>query len=260
MSRTASAGAGALPRWLVVAGSAAILFHLTAVVIPILDTPSGPWVTGDGPRTLDAPEFAHAANGLAALHTDYLRVAHSFQFVTSDRPGNIPGVRFEVLLRDKDGTLMETLRFPDPNANPWVRHRQELLARQLTPDLPVPSPQSDVIPPPGEKPPEVWIWALHGEDLMGEPAPPPSGSKVPLELKKVPQHRVPRANVRGVMQPSEVALVLARSYARSLCRSHGAATAEVVRYTREPVSPSVVMGNGLPDLDEVVASFGEMSE
>src|SRR5579885_2498210 len=81
MSRTASAGAGALPRWLVVAGSAAILFHLTAVVIPILDTPSGPWVTGDGPRTLDAPEFAHAANGLAALHTDYLRVAHSFQFV-----------------------------------------------------------------------------------------------------------------------------------------------------------------------------------
>jgi hypothetical protein len=259
MSRVQSVSGGALPRWAVVAGSAAILYHLTAIILPILDMPSGPWVTGDGPRPMSAPEFAHALSGLSTLQADYLRIAHNYHFV-SNRPGDLPGVRFEVRLRDRDGTLMETLQFPDPGANPWVRHREELLASGLAPDLPVQPPQSEIIPPPGEKPQEVWIWALKGEDLSGEPAPLPAGTKVPLELRKVPQHRVPRANVRGVMQPTELALVLTRSYARSLCRTHGAATAEIIRYTREPVYYSVLLGNGVPDLEDVVASFGEMSE
>jgi hypothetical protein len=259
MPRLPSAGAAALPRWLVVAGSAVIVYHLAAVLVPILDMPSGPWVTGEGPRPVPAPEFARAANGLAGFHADYLRIAHSYHFV-SNRPGDIPGVRFEVRLRDKDGTLMESLPFPDPNANPWVRHRQELLASGLAPDLPVQPPQSEVIPPPGQSPPQVWIWALKGEDLAGEPSPLLPGSKIPLELRRVAQHRVPRANVRSVMQPSEWGLVLARSYARALCRRHGAATAEIIRYTREPVSYAVLTGNGIPDLDEVVASFGEMTE
>src|SRR5262249_54167751 len=144
-----------------VAGSAAIVYHLAAITIPILDMPSGQWVTGEGPRMLDAPEFAHAAAGLSNWHADYLRVTHDFHFV-SNKPGEIPGVRFEVRLREKDGTLMETLQFPDPNANPWLRHRQELFARFFAPDQPVESPRSDVIYPAGQEP-LIPLWAIHGE-------------------------------------------------------------------------------------------------
>jgi hypothetical protein len=255
-----SASGNPLPRWLIVVGSAAIVFHLTAIIIPILDMPSGPWVTGDGARPMSAPEFAHAANGLATVHAEYLRLAHSYHFA-SNRPGDIPGVQFEVRLRDKDGTLMETLQFPDPNANPWVRHRQEILASALAPDLPLPPSQSEVIPPAGEKVPNVDLWAIKGEDFSGKlgAMPPPADGKAPLELRSVPQHRVPR-NRGQVWRPSEWSLVLARSYARHLCHAHGAATAEIVRHTREPVSYSVLLGNGVPDLDELVASFGEVSE
>jgi hypothetical protein len=63
------------------------------------------------------------------------------------------------------------------------------------------------------------------------------------------------------MRPTEWALVLARAYARHLCRSHGAATAEIVRHTREPVTPAVLFGNDVsaPDFEELLASFGAMS-
>ena len=42
MQRIPSAGGG-LPRWLIVAGSAAILFHLTAIIVSYLNVPNGPW-------------------------------------------------------------------------------------------------------------------------------------------------------------------------------------------------------------------------
>jgi hypothetical protein len=243
---------------LIVAGSLAILYHLAAIIIPILDVPSGPWVTPEGPRPLAAPEFAHGANGLATLHAEYFRIAHGYHFV-SNRPGDIPGVQIEVRLRDKDGTLMETLRFPDPAANAWVRHRQEVLASALAPDLPVESPRSEVIPAPGQQPTTLAIWALAGEDLAGlSDVPPPTDSKLPLELRRVVQHRLPR--YRAAMRPTEWSLLLARSYARYLCREHGAASAEIVRHTREPVPYGVLTGARTPDLDEVVASYGEMSE
>jgi hypothetical protein len=252
--------ASALPRWLVVAGSALILYHLAAVIVPILDVPSGPWVTGEGPRPVAPPEFAHVASGLSTVQADYLRVAHSYHF-DSNRPGDLPGVEFEVRLRDRDGTLMETVRFPDPGANPWLRHRQELLARGLAPDLPVQPPQSEVIPPAGEKVPMLDIWALHGEDFSGKPAAAPPDSKLPLELRSVPQHRIPRPPMgRSVMRPPEWALVLARSYSRYLCRTHGAASAEIIRHTREPVSYAVLMGSPAQEPEEIVASYGEMSE
>jgi hypothetical protein len=257
MPRVPSASGGALPRWLIVGGSAAILFHLAAIIIPILDMPSGPWAKPMMPRERPEPEFAHAAGGLATLHADYPSIAHSYHFV-SNRPGDIPGVELDVILRDEDGTLMKTLRFPDPDANPWLRHRQGILASALAPDLPVESPKSDVIPPPLENP-VVDVWALQGEEFPPRPdVQPPADNKAPLALRKVPKHLVPR--YRNVWGPSEWSLVLVRSYARYLCRTHGADTAEFVRHTREPVSYSVLLGNGAPELDEIVASYGRMKK
>ncbi|HEX5271215.1 MAG TPA: hypothetical protein VFW33_12030, partial [Gemmataceae bacterium] len=248
---------GAPPGWLVAAGSAVIVFHLAAIVIPVLDTPSGPWATPMGRMPGDAPAFAHEAAPLANLHSDYLRVAHSYSFVTN-RPGDIPGVRFEAVLRDKEGNVT-TLKFPDPNANPWVRHRQELLATLLAPDLPAEKPLSDVIAPPGEKPAMVDIWALPGEDFTASAGPPtaPPDRKLPLHLEHVPQFRL---RYRDYWKPTDLSVVLARSYARYLCRAHGAASAEIVRYTREPVAPDVLFGRDAVDLTETVASYGEKTE
>jgi hypothetical protein len=259
MPAAPSSRGSALPRWLIAAGSAVIVFHLAAVIIPVLDTPSGPWATPMGQVPADPPNFAHEAAGLANLHGDYLRVVHSYHFVTN-RPANIPGVRFEAVLRDQDGNVTRTLQFPDPSANPWVRHRQELLATLLAPDLPAEKPLSDIIAAPGQKPPTVDIWALPGEDFTASAAPLliPPDRKQPLHLERVPQHRVPR--YRDTAKPTELSLVLSRSYARYLCRANGAASAEIVRHTREPVSPDVILGGDTVDLTETVASYGEKSE
>jgi hypothetical protein len=248
----------ALPRWLIVAGSAVIVFHLVAIVIPTLDMPGGPWATPMGRTASSPPEFAHAAAGVADLHGDYLRVVHGYHFV-SNRPGDIPGVRFEAVLRDKDGNVTKTLTFPDPDANPWVRHRQEVLASSLAPDLPAEKPASDIIAPPGQKPLMVDIWAMPGEDFTSNAGPPGGAGdrNPPLHLERVPQHRL---RYRDYARPSEWSLVLARSYARYLCRTNGSASAEIVRHTRNAVGPDVLFGGDQVDLTEIVASFGEKSE
>jgi hypothetical protein len=249
---------GALPRWLIAAASAVIVFHLVAIVLPVLDTPSGPWPTPMGRMPADPPSFAHETAGLANLHADYLRVVHSYHFVTN-RPADIPGVRFEAVLRFPDGTT-KTRPFPDPDANRWVRHRQEVLAASLAPDMPAEKPASDIIAPPGQKPTMVDVWALPGEDFTASAGPPPvvaPDRKLPLHLEHAPQHRL---RYRDYWRPSEWSLVLAHSYARYLCRANGAASAEIVRYTREPVAPDVLLGGDGVDLSEIVASFGEKSE
>jgi hypothetical protein len=261
MLRAPSASGSPLPNWLVAAWSVAILLHLVAIIIPILDTPSGPWVTPTGHAMAEPPEFAHAASGLATLHGKYFRVAHSYHFV-SNRPADLPGVQFEVLLRDADGNLLNTLRFPDPNANPWVRHRQEVLASALAPDISVAPPGGEVIAAPGATVPTVAIWTLPDDlfpgGLGGNPAPAPTDRTVHLRLRTTPQHLIPRT--RGVMRPTDWSLILARSYARYLCRAYGAQTAEIVRHTREPVSPGVLFGNetSAQAFEDLVATFGEM--
>jgi hypothetical protein len=267
MPRVPLPGGGAVPRWLIVAGSAAILCHLAAILIPILDVPSGPWVTPMGPNRADPPEFAHAVRGLATPHAEYLRVAHSYQFITN-RPGDIPAVEFDVRLKDQQGNLIDTLHFPDPNANLWVRHRQELLAGQLALDVPVERPGGERLPPPGQAPPTLAYWALPGDRLPAGAAGADEGEpRYRLETWSedlVRQLWLPgkRPPDRPPTQPSEWSLTLARSYARYLCRAYGAASVEIVRHRREPVSPAVLFGNQPPPQAFVdqVASFGGMSQ
>jgi hypothetical protein len=263
MPRPPLASGGPLPRWLVAVGSAAIIFHLAAIIVPVLDVPSGPWFTRQGPQQADAPAFAHAATDLAKLHAEYLRVANSYYFV-SNRPADFPAVQFEVRLRDKDGAELKTLPFPDPEANPWVRHRQELLAGALAFDVPVERPTGSDIIYPGGQIPEVQFWTVEGENLKPQsgqpPPPPPMDAKVLRKLsEKLSQNNVPRN--REVMRPADLALILARSYARHLCRTHGAASAEIIRHVREPVPPASLYGQEAPTgaFDEFQASFGRMT-
>lgn len=263
MPRAPSPSAGPLPRWLVVAGSAVILYHLAAIIIPVLDVRSGPWPTPMGPDMALPPEFAHSAADLSTPQGKYLRVAHSYHFI-SDRPADVPVSQFEVRLRDAQGKLMgEPLRIPDPQANLWVRHRQEVLASALGVDFPAQQQGGEALPPAGQQVPTLDIWLPPEARIPGEPggaSPESAGDrKVQLRLRKVPLHLIPRDP--GVRRPSEWSLIVARSYARHLCRAHGAATAEIVRLSRDPVPPAVLFKEATPDdaFAERAASFGEMS-
>ena len=65
------------------------------------------------------------------------------------------------------GKPISTLRFPDAQANPWVRHRQRLLASALAPDFPVAPLGGEFIPPPGGKVPTFDIWLMPAERIAG---------------------------------------------------------------------------------------------
>jgi hypothetical protein len=252
---------GALPPWLVFAGTVGIVLHLIAVVLPILNAPSGPWATPGGRSVEESPRFAQAGSNLSIWHTRYLRLGQNYHQILN-RPGDIPGVELEVRLRNNEGELIRTLKIPDPEANPWVRHRQELLVRSLAPDLPVDPPGQEMIAAPGRTVPTQAIWVLPEERFPDEKAGQQSSTQVDraiqLRLREVPQHLVPRN--RSVMRPSEWSMLQARSYARHLCREYGAATAEILRHTSEPISPTILFESEPgATFDELVASYGEVS-
>jgi hypothetical protein len=171
-----------------------------------------------------------------------LQMAHNYHF-DSNR-NDFSAVKFEVLLRDQDGTLIKTLRFPEENANFWVRQKQNLLALGLGGDEPVQPPRGEVIPAPGQKVKTVTIWDNVGNDRT-------------LHLKEVPEHLVPRE--RPVYAPGEWTRVLAKAYCRYLCREYGAASAELVRHSREPILPVIMFSpEPMPNaFEEMVCSFGE---
>jgi hypothetical protein len=253
MHQPLSPTSGAPPRWVVFLGSAAILYHFAAITLAVLDLKSGPWPGG----VAEAPAFAQSASVLSTIHGDCLRVVHSYDF-TSNRPSDLPGVEFEVRLMDADGKVFQTLRFPDQSANFWVRQRQDLLARNLAPDQPLQPPGAELLAAPGQEVPTVSFWALPNDFGPNGGKPLAPGEKPELRLETVDYNHVPRN--RPLMKPTDWALVLERSYARYLCRKHGAASAEVIRHTREPVTPAVLFGNATPPnaLEDLVASFGKV--
>lgn len=231
-----------LPRWLVWVASLAILFHLGAVTFRVLAVPSGPWPSMEGLTMYSPPQFAFTiTSSTLPGYLQPLKLAHHYHFDTN-RPGQ-PGVYFTVKLRDEAGSEIATVEVPNKNAPCWVRHREEMLARWLGNDIPVPPPQGEVIAPPQGQVPTVQIW---------DP-----GDNRALKLRTVPEHLVPRD--RPVMRPSEFALVLARSYSRHLCRHHGAASAELSRHHKDAYPPNVLSLDNIPAgaFDEQVSIFGE---
>src|SRR5262245_32114801 len=124
-----------LPGWLLLAGSAALGLHLFAVLILALAAPSGPWPTDFGRSMSLEPQFAGAINGLTTrYYLQPLGMTHNYHFVANHTAA--PDVYFEVRLSDKSGRTLKTVRFPERDANFWVRHRQHLLAQRLADDQP----------------------------------------------------------------------------------------------------------------------------
>ncbi len=234
-----------LPGWLVVLGSLVIAGHLVAIAglaLAVRTEPMGTPLGGGEPAVYAAPQFAQSIYDVAGpYYLRFLRMTQPYHFATN-RPGH-PGVIFEVRLRDADGKETATLKFPDPKANAWVRHRQSLLARGLSLDEPVEALRGEAIAAPGQQVQNVEFWDGTDEHQV--------------RLKTAAQHLMPRE--RPVTRPTKWADVLAHSYARYLCRAHGAASAEVTRRMHNSIPPFILFEPPPPGLfDDFTANFGEL--
>jgi len=234
---------GPLPRWVILGGSGLIVFHFLAVGAVVLAAPSGPWPMNFGAGTALGPPFAAAINQFTAPR--YLRPLHMTQdYHFASNVSGRASVFFEVHLKDQAGKVVKTLKFPDDKASFYVRHRQRLLAQGLDNDLPVQPPQGEQVFPSGQGPPTVHLW--HG--VEGDPI---------LRLTKVSELELPRN--RPLSRPSEGSVLLAQAYARYLCREHGAASAEVVRHSRNALLPDILFVSPVPAeaFTDQVCIFGE---
>jgi hypothetical protein len=252
MSNRASPPSTPLPRWLILLASIVIVFHLSAVGLRALAVPSGPWPTPQGPNTVAPPAFALDLYQWLPEH--YLKVIqwplsapHNYHF-PSNRPGQ-PAVSLEVHLQDAAGQELATVSIPDPAANFWVRHRQTLVANALGFDMPVTPPhQMEQVAAPGKQVKKVPVWEPKGPNR--------------LQLEDVDENLLLEKVQRqpGLMQPPELTMLFLRSYVRYLCRTHGAARAEVVRHHHNGVPPSVLGDEPIPPgaFDDWLSNFGEI--
>jgi hypothetical protein len=212
-----------LPRWALVVGSLVVACHLLALATNVLAAPSGPWPTMEGMSQAPPPQFAQSvAEPVAQPYLRLLKMTHNYHF-PSNRPGGFEAF-LEVRLFDDQGREMKTLRLPDPDASAAVRRQQALLARWMTDDMPVLPPQAEKVYPKDQEAPRVSIWEG-----------PPQG---PLAIRTLFEHEL---RSRGpAVRPSDWSVLLAKSYARYLCREHGATSADVIRHSRGAIPPTVL--------------------
>jgi hypothetical protein len=243
MSQPSSQPPVRVPRWLIWVGSVAIVFHLGAVGMNMLAAQSGPWADNNG-RPTSPPLLAMRIH--EAFGADYLRPIRLDQnyHVLANRLPATPGVFLEFRLKDEQGNDMGSIKLPDDNANAWVRHRQSLLLDIFAEDEQKLPPQSEIIAAPGRELPKVQYWDME----RGQ-----------LRLRTVDVNQIPRDH--PVSGPSEWMFLFARSYARYLCRTHGAAKVEVLRHHQDAIRPYVLDVDNVPAaaFQEVISNFGEFA-
>jgi hypothetical protein len=255
---SSAARAREMPAWLMWIGSAAIVLHLTALGALALSARSGPWVTPFGNTPAEGPQFAQAINGLTTnYYLRYLGMTHNYHFLTSQ--ASFPGVALEVRLRDAEGNLIKTVKFPEEDANFWVRHRQAMLAQAIGDDQPAPARGGEALALQGDKARKLNFWlepqevaALQKTRVLLPQLPTldpvPEGKKA-NRLVLVPVRADDRNNVPDRMTlstPSDWSLILAKAYVRHLARKHNAATAELIRVHRSAIPPELMFAEQPP--------------
>lgn len=231
-----------LPRWLVVGASVLVAFHFFAIGIHVLAAPSGPWLSPFGPSQAIGPIFAGRIDDVTRPY--YLRplhMTHNYHFI-GNRP-DAHGIALEVRLKDAQGHLIDTVRIPSQHENLWLRQRHDVMVSQLGEDEPVQLPGSVQIPAPGKAPETKKIWD-------------PTGPNQTV-LRAVEVHMIPKN--QPMYRPRDWSQLVARSYARQLCRQYGAASAELIRHSRPPVQPSLLFIEQPPPgtFDTLVSTFEE---
>jgi hypothetical protein len=187
------------------------------------------------------PKFAEKLDEAATTaYLQPLHMTHNYHFI-GNRVDS-PGVAFEVRLKDANGQTIKLLKFPSQGANPWVRQRHAMLAQQLGDDEPVQPPPGEVIPAPGEKMRKKTVWEPSGDDL---------------QMREIDENLVPKN--RPVYGPRAWSMIVARSYMRHLCREYGAASAELMRLSRQPIMPEMLFVPEPPEdtFKTLTSHFGE---
>jgi hypothetical protein len=233
-----------LPRWLVPVVSVVLAFHVFAVLMLVLSPISGPWPAPPpyGNTTFLGPAFARQA---ASITTRYylqpMQMTHNYHFL-GNRP-DLTQIVFEARVKDAQGRLIDSVRFPSPRDNAWLRQRHVLMAAQLGDDEPVQPPGAEPISGPGTRMPTRKIWESAG----------PSKST----LKDVEVHLLPKN--MPVYKPREWTLLVARSYARYLMHKYDGASVELTRESRPPVPPALMFLEQAPPgtFDTLVSTFEE---
>jgi len=232
------------PKWVLVGGSIVLLFHLFAVLIAAFDATSGPWPTQMGPSPAEPPPFAyHTAEYVTLPYTRLIKMASSFHFYSNKQESQ--EILFEARLKNESGKVIKTFRFPDPSANPWLRHRQRLLAQQLGNDEPLPPQEGVKLSPSGQQLPKLRWWQPAGEKR--------------LVLREDTPNAAPRA--QQSMQPSTLSYIMANSYARYVSRKGQAGKVEIIREWFDPINPVVLFQNELPGDDlfkRFYANYGDL--
>lgn len=242
MSDSSSPSLVRVPRWLVWVGSIAIVAHFAAIGVNALAAMSGPW-PDDG--MIGPPLLAVEVN--EAIGADYLKLVRlntNYHVLANQVPG-LPSIYLEFRLQDEQGNELAVVKLPNDDANPWVRHRQSLLTQRLFwEDRQVVPQQTELIPAAGGELPKRRYWTLE---------------KGRLELVTVDVNKVPLTP--PVMGPTDWSFVLARAYSRYLCRTYGAAKAQVLRHHQDAIRPLVLHAENLQarDFEEMVSNFGEFS-
>jgi hypothetical protein len=225
-----------LPSSIVAVLSLCVVGHFFAVGAHVLAARSGPWLVPNffTPSMAEGPTFATMIDQTTyRYYLQPLGMTGDFSY-TSDRVDQ-PDVYFEARLRNEHGEVVKKLRFPSPEDSVWLRQCYSLLAEGLGGDAPVPVQQMVQIPAPGQESPRIKVWN------------PPVPMEKKLVLLETEQHKVKSLMKDPSMQlskPREWTLLLARSYARHLCRQEKVASVELVRYSRDPIMPVVLLMPG----------------
>ena len=234
-----------------------VAVHFGAIAVNILADVSGPWPNLFGPgRGLGAPP-PFIGDGLTQAARDYVdlvRLGENGRF-PSNRWYDLQ-VQLDAVLFNEKGEEIAKRTLPDPNATPWIRAREQLLAQALANDLERPNPGNEAIPPAGQEPVKVPVWRL---------AKPDDTIQV---LAYVPLHLLSREPGAPDWGPSDWGLLLSKSYATHLCRQTGAASVEIRRRWRYRILPSFIDEDGRPvskqeaeqTLGERISSYGKMSD
>jgi hypothetical protein len=240
MSQAMPAAAGRVPPWVVGAGSLAICLHLGLVGINALAAPSGPWPRQEGPPEFAGPPaFAQAVVQVAEpYYLSPLKLNMNYHF-ESNRT-ELPAAYIVAHLKDAQGNVFRTIRLPDPDANPWVRHRQERLAWYLTNDG-----QPLILQAPNVPPEMFEVFVEKGNHHW--------------QFMSISENDLPRG--RPIPRPSQFSFLFANAYARHLCREQEAARVEIVRHTKKAIPPTVAFREPAPPTDffaEDSHSFGDL--
>lgn len=234
------------PLWLKLGCSVCALGHLLIIGLLALAARSGPWLMPapfNGPSMVEGPQFAKSVTEgfTVRYYLDPLHMTHNYHFI-SNRPNDF-AVYFEIELKNELGEV-KTLKFPDEKANFWVRHRQELLAQFLVPDQRLPPRGSRRLAPAKSKEaPKVEIWRPDGERI--------------IRLIEVPELD-PALDNPDVDQPTPRVKLLAQSYTRYVCEEHKAASAQLVRHSRQTIMPiDLFVPRRAEDFSELKSYFGE---